>query len=55
MQKALLISIVVATLVLPMWAARERGARRGLKKALASMLVFMLLYLVGIMFVFPRL
>jgi hypothetical protein len=56
MQKALLISIAAATIMIPMWAARrERSARRGLRKTLAYMLAFNLVYLLALMFIYPRL
>jgi hypothetical protein len=55
MQKAILISIVAATIILPMWAARERSARRGLRKAIAWIAVFNVAYLLAVIFVYPRL
>jgi hypothetical protein len=56
MQKALLISIVAATLIIPMWAARGRGsARLGLRKTMTYMMVFNIVYLLAVMFIFPRL
>jgi hypothetical protein len=55
MQKALLISIVAATLVIPMWAARDRNPRRGLRKVVTRVLLFNLVYLLALMFIYPRL
>lgn len=55
MQKFILVSILFAHVALPIWAARDRSARRGLKKTLVSMLVFDGVYLIAIMFVYPRL
>jgi hypothetical protein len=54
-QKTILISIIAATILIPMWAARERGARRGLRKAIAGVVVFNVLYLLAVMFIYPRL
>lgn len=55
MQKFLLVSIVLAHIALPLWAARDRDARRGLKKTLLSMLLFDAAYLAAILFIYPRL
>jgi hypothetical protein len=55
MQKAILISIVAATIIIPMWAAREGSARRGLRKAIACIAVFNIAYLLAVMFIYPRL
>ena len=55
MQKAILISIVAATIIIPMWAARERSARRGLRKAITCIAVFNIAYLLAVMFIYPRL
>jgi hypothetical protein len=55
MQKLILISILLASAVIPARAARERSARRGLRKALFAMLVFYVLYVLALVFVYPRL
>jgi hypothetical protein len=55
MQKAILISIVAATIIIPMWAARDRSPRRGLRKAIAYIAVFNIAYLLAVMFIYPRL
>jgi hypothetical protein len=55
MQKALLISIAVATIIIPMWAARDRRARRGLRKAVVCLVLFNVVYFLAVMFVYPRL
>ena len=55
MQKLILVSILFANVAIPLWAARERNARRGLKKALFAMLVFDVAYLVAVLFLYPRL
>jgi heme A synthase len=43
MQKVLL-SVVVATVVIPLLAARDRSPRRGAMRLLASLLVFAIAY-----------
>ena len=48
MRKLILISILFATVVIPLRAARERSARRGLEKALFALLVFDVFYLLAI-------
>ncbi len=55
MQKALLLSVLITNIVIPIWASRERGARRGLKKALAAMAIFDVIYLVALLTLYPRL
>jgi hypothetical protein len=54
MRKLILISIVFASAVIPIWAARERSARRGLRKAIFAMLAFYVFYLFALVFVYPR-
>ena len=55
MQKLILISIVLANVAIPIWASRERGARRGLKKMLVAMVLFNLAYLLALIVIYPRL
>lgn len=55
MQKVILVSILFANVVIPIRAARDRSARRGLRKALAGMLLFEVAYLVAVLFIYPRL
>jgi hypothetical protein len=55
MQKLILISILLADVVIPIWAARDPNAIRGLKKALFYMCIFNAMYLLLVMFVYPRL
>lgn len=44
--KLLLISIMVATVAIPILAARDRSAVRGMKRALVAMLIFSIAYAV---------
>lgn len=55
MQKMLLNSILIATLVIPTLAARDPIPRRGLKKALAYVALFDFAYLIGVLYIYPRL
>jgi hypothetical protein len=55
MQKVILISILLANVIIPLRAAWERSARRGLKKALFFMLVFEAAYVAAVVLVYPRL
>ncbi len=53
--KLLLASLLIATVALPMRAARARSARRGLRTAVFWMLAFNLIYLFAVRVVYPRL
>lgn len=55
METALLISVVVALLAIPLFAAHDVNHRRGLKRAIAGVAAFNLLYAFMLRFVFPRL
>jgi hypothetical protein len=55
MQKLILVSILVASVLVPLWAAKEPNARRGLKKALFAMLVVEMVYLAAVLIIYPRL
>jgi len=54
MQSILLTSILVATIVIPLLAARDAQPRRGFRRAVIGLLVFDALYLVACLFVYPR-
>jgi uncharacterized membrane protein len=54
MGKAILISIVVALIAIPILAARDGNARRGLKRALLGWVVFTCVYALLLAFVLPR-
>jgi len=54
-QKLLLVSLLIATIAVPMRAARMRGPRRGLRRAVFWTLAFNLLYLFAIRVIYPRL
>ena len=55
MQKALVVSILVATIAIPIWAAREKSARKAFKKTFFYLLAFNALYVLALKFVFFRL
>lgn len=55
MQKLLLLSVVLATVCIPILGARDRSAARALKKTLVLILVFDCFYLLALRFVFSRL
>lgn len=55
MQKLLLVSILVATIALPMRAAADPSPARGLRRAIVWLVAFNVAYLIGIVYVLPRL
>jgi hypothetical protein len=55
MRTALLQSLMLALLVIPIAAARDRRPVRGLKKALVWFVWFNLFYLVALRFLYPHL
>jgi len=55
MQKALLISILVATLVIPLRASRIQDRRKAIRKMDTQLFVFCALYVVGLVVVYPLL
>ena len=54
MSKFILISTVLAIVVLPIIAAREKDARKGLKKLVVQLLAFQVLYLLALRFLWGR-
>ncbi len=55
MGKALLISVVVATVVIPLLAASQRDPRRGLQRTVLGLAAFNVCYALLLRFVLPRL
>jgi hypothetical protein len=55
MSKALLMSILVATIALPANLAKDPHPLRAFKRTLFWMAVFEVLYVLGLVFVYPRL
>ena len=55
MGKAVVFSILVATVVIPLWYARERRADRGLHKAKLAFWTFSVLWVLAALYIAPRL
>jgi hypothetical protein len=55
LQKLLLISILFATVLLPVAAARDPHPIAGLRKAFAGLFLFETFYLFATLYLFPRL
>jgi hypothetical protein len=53
--KLLLFSVVIVSVIIPVWAARDTSARRGLRKAVLLVAAFNLLYLVALKYLYWRL
>jgi hypothetical protein len=54
-QKLILVSILIATVVVPLRAAKSPSALLGLRRVVLMMLAFEVLYLAALLFVYPRL
>ncbi|HTA91624.1 MAG TPA: hypothetical protein VK745_18705 [Polyangiaceae bacterium] len=54
MSKLILLSIVIATIVVPASAAREPSPRKGLRRVIIWMLLFEAFYVFALMFLFGR-
>jgi hypothetical protein len=55
MQKALLISILIATMVIPLRASRIQDRKKAIGKMDKQLFVFCALYVVGLVVVYPLL
>lgn len=55
MSKLLLLSVLIALISLPIWAARDRNIARGLKRAMFLVVTFNLIYVILLRFIYPRL
>jgi hypothetical protein len=55
MAKLLLLSVLAATVVIPLVAARDRHPSRALKRTLFFTLLFNALYAAGALLIYPRL
>ena len=53
--KALLLSVVMMVIAVPVLTARMRNAQRGLKRALLLTVVLNVLYLLAVRFIYPHL
>lgn len=54
MAKLLILSVCLALVVIPLWAARDAHPARGLKRALLGVIAFNLFYLFLLRVVVPR-
>lgn len=52
LQKVVLFSVILASIVIPVWAARSPDARRGLTRAVLVMAAFNLLYLLALKYLY---
>ncbi len=55
MQKMLLLSILVANIVLPLWFAADPSPRRGARRTIGAVFSFNVLYLLALLFIYPQL
>lgn len=55
MQKALLISILAATVLIPLFAAKGGSVKQAVSRSVIATAVFCVLYWVGLVFVYPSL
>lgn len=55
MAKALLLSIVVATVAIPVWAAREEKAHKAFKKMVFYLFVYYVFYVLALRLIYFRL
>jgi hypothetical protein len=54
MAKLVLMSALFAMAIIPAIAAKDRRPRRGLKVALLGVVVFNLVYLMALLFIYPK-
>ena len=52
MQKLLLLSIVIATIAIPIWAGRDPSAHRAVKKTVFFLFAFNVAYVFALRFLF---
>lgn len=55
MQKALLISILAATILIPLFAARGGTVKQAVRRSAIATAAFCVLYWLGLVFVYPTL
>lgn len=55
MQKALLISILVATMLIPIFASKGGSVRSAVRRSAIATCVFCVLYWIGLLVVYPML
>ena len=55
MQKLLLVSILIATVAIPVQMSREKTRAEGVRRTVKWMIGFCVLYLLGLLYLYPRL
>ena len=55
MQKALLISILAATILIPLFASRGGSVKSAVRRSAIATAVFCVLYWLGLLFIYPTL
>ena len=55
MQKAMLISILAATILIPLFASRGGTVKQAVRRSAIATAVFCVLYWLGLLFVYPTL
>ena len=55
MQKALLISILAATILIPLFASRGGSVKQAVRRSAIATTIFCVLYWLGLMFIYPSL
>jgi hypothetical protein len=55
MQKLLLVSILIATIAIPVLMSREKTRAEGVKRTVKWMVGFCVFYLIALMYLYPRL
>ena len=54
MKNVILLSIIIASIVVPAKAARLKDPRKGFKRMVRNMLLFALFYVFAVMYIYPR-
>jgi len=54
-QKALLISILAATIIIPLVAARGGSVKAAVRRSVIATVAFCVLYWIGLVFIYPML
>jgi hypothetical protein len=55
MQKALLISILAATILIPLFASRGGTVKQAVRRSAIATVVFCVFYWLGLLFIYPSL
>ena len=54
MQKVVLVSILVISILVPAFAARDENPRRALRRVVVGMLIGICAYVVAVLLIYPR-